>query len=106
MRGVRGLAESVDDKVLRALDEADACVGNFAAVREVCERFFGCRAFVSAGFVGFVGGCAFIAGSFVGGCCGCNGIVAWCWRDGCAALTDVPADYVQCAVFHGKRETE
>ena len=66
MRGVRGFAETVDDKVLGALYELDACVGDFAAVGEVCEGFF----------------------------------------DWCAALADVPADYVQCAVFHGEREAE
>ena len=43
MRGVRIFAEAVSDKVLRALDEADACVGNFAAVREISEGFFCCR---------------------------------------------------------------
>ncbi len=100
MCGVRGFAETVDDKVLGALDKLDACVRDFAAVGEVCEGFLHGLS-LRGGFVGFVGGC------------GCNGIVAWCWRDGCAALVrglrafvDVPADDIESAVFHGERETE
>ena len=105
MRGVRGFAETVNDKVLGALDKLYRFVRDFAAVGEVCEGFL--RGLSLRGsFVG--GGCGFVSGG-----CGCNGIVAWCWRDGCAALVrglrafaDVPADYVQCAVFHGEREAE